>query len=154
MNNWFECKVKYDKIDEQSGKEKTVTEPYLVDALTHGEAEERIHKEMEAYISGEFEVTGVKKEKLADVFPFEGADRWYRCKVVYVDINEKSGREKKTGYNMLIMANDLKQACDNLESSLKEVIVPWEMKSVAESPILDIFPYEIEETKQQQSQSN
>lgn len=145
MNNWFECKVKYDKIDEQSGKEKTVTEPYLVDALSFTEAEERIHKEMEAYISGEFEVSGIKKEKLADVFPYEDADKWYKCKVVYVDVDEKSGKEKKTGYNMLIMANNLKQACDNLSESLKDIIIPWEMKSVAESPILDIFPYEVAE---------
>jgi hypothetical protein len=142
MNNWFECKVKYDKIDEQTGKEKSVTEPYLVDALSFTEAEERIHKEMEAYISGEFTVNGIKKEKLADVFPYESADKWYKCKVVYVDIDEKSGKEKKSGYQMLIMANTLQQACENLEKSLTGVIVPWELKSVAESPILDIFPYE------------
>jgi len=147
MNNWFECKVKYDKIDEQSGKEKTVTEPYLVDALSFTEAEERMHKQMEAYISGEFEVAGIKKEKLADVFPFDDADKWYKCKVVYVDVDEKTGKEKKSAYAMLVMANTLKQACDNLEECLKDVIIPWEMKSVAESPILDIFPYEVSDTE-------
>lgn len=142
MNNWFECKVRYDTIDEQSGKEKTVTEPYLVDALSFTEAEERIHKEMQAYISGDFDVAGIRKEKLADVFPIEGADKWYKCKVVYVDVDEKSGKEKKNAYSMLVMASNLKEACENLEDCLKDVIIPWELKSITESPILDIFPYE------------
>ena len=141
MSNWFECKVRYDKIDEQSGKEKTVTEPYLVDAMSFTEAEERIHKEMEAYISGDFEVSAIKREKLADVFHFEDSDKWYKCKVVYVDVDEKSGKEKKTAYPMLVMGNSIENATENIESSLKDIIVPWELKGINESKILDIFPY-------------
>ncbi|MBR5240421.1 MAG: DUF4494 family protein, partial [Muribaculaceae bacterium] len=33
MSNWFECKVKYDKIME-NGLPKSVSETYLVDALS------------------------------------------------------------------------------------------------------------------------
>jgi hypothetical protein len=35
---WYECKVKYRKIDE-NGIQKVVTEPYLVDALSFTEVE-------------------------------------------------------------------------------------------------------------------
>ena len=55
MNNWYECKVKYEKTLE-NGIQKKVTEAYLVDALSFTEAENRIIEEMKPYISGEFEV--------------------------------------------------------------------------------------------------
>ena len=59
MATWFECKVKYDKMTED-GSQKTVTEPYLVDALSFTEAEARITEEITPFISGEFKVTAVK----------------------------------------------------------------------------------------------
>jgi len=141
MSNWFECKVKYTKIDERSGKDKSVTNVYLVDAVSFTEAEERIHKQMEEIVSGEFEVTNIKREKLSDLFHFEEADMWYKCKVVYIDAEESSGKEKKSNHTMMITASNLKQAVENLEKSLKDVIIPWEIKSVVESPVHDIFPY-------------
>lgn len=52
---WFETKVRYDKTMED-GMPKKVIESYVVDALSFGEAEERITKEMSVYISGEFNV--------------------------------------------------------------------------------------------------
>lgn len=59
MSKWFECKVRYDKTQE-NGTIKKVTEPYLVDALSFTEAEARIIEELTPYISGEFEVAGIK----------------------------------------------------------------------------------------------
>lgn len=142
MNNWFECRVKYDKIDEQSGKEKTVTEPYLVDALSFTEAEERIHKYMEGAISGEFEIVGIKKEKLADVFPFKDADKWYKCKVVYVYVDEDTGKEKESSFTSVIRANNIDQARDRFYEKMKGVIVPFELKSVSETKIVDVLFHE------------
>lgn len=78
MNNWIECKVTYEKTLE-TGTQKKVTESYLVDAMSFAEAEARITKEMTPYITGEFEVNAVKKDKLAELFVGDG-DRYYRCK--------------------------------------------------------------------------
>ena len=49
---WFECKIAFEKVME-NGLQKKVTEKYVVNALSHSEAEERIKEEMSAYISGE-----------------------------------------------------------------------------------------------------
>ncbi|WP_290387099.1 DUF4494 family protein, partial [uncultured Muribaculum sp.] len=49
MSTWFECKVRYDKIQE-NGSAKKVNEPYLVDALSFTEAEARIIEEVTPYI--------------------------------------------------------------------------------------------------------
>lgn len=141
MTNWFECKVKYTKIDEVSGKDKTVSNVYLVDAVSFTEAEERIHKQMEELVSGEFEVTNIKREKLSDLFHLEDADIWYKCKVVYIDADESSGKEKKSNHTMMVSASSLKQAVENLEKCLKDVLIPWEIKSIVESSVDEIFPY-------------
>ena len=76
MQSLFECKVRYQKIDEQSGKDKKVTETYLFNAISFTEAESRIYKEMESLISGEFLVTNIRKANYADIFNFEDGDRW------------------------------------------------------------------------------
>ena len=43
---WYECKIKYRKLDEASGMLKVKTEPFLVDAISYTEAESRITEEM------------------------------------------------------------------------------------------------------------
>lgn len=138
----MKCTVKYDKIDEQSGKEKTVTEPYLVDALSFTEAEERIHKEMETFISGEFEVKGITRENIAEVFIIEDTDKFYECTASFADIDEKSGKEKATKHKFVIGGNSTQNAEENLKDKLKDIITPWEMKRNAESKIMDIFLHE------------
>ena len=60
MALWFECKVRYDKMQE-NGMVKKVNEPYLVDALTFTEAESRIVEEMKPFISGEYSISSEKK---------------------------------------------------------------------------------------------
>lgn len=142
MQNWFEVKVKYQKIDEQ-GKEKKVSEPYLVDALSFTEAEARMSKEMEPFVGSEFIVAGIKKANYTDLFPNEEGDRWFKCKVSFVSIDEEKGVEKKTANYMLVQANDLKGAWDNLQKGLEGMIVDFEVNAIQETMIMDIFPYEV-----------
>ena len=93
MSQWFECKVKYDRMME-NGVLKTVSEPYLVDALSFTEAEARITDKMQPYISGEFSVDTVKRVKLSDIFYNEAGDRWYKVKLDFITIDEKTEKEK------------------------------------------------------------
>jgi hypothetical protein len=143
MMNWFECKVRYHKIDERTGKEKIVNEPYLVDAITFGEAEERIFKEMEAYISGEFTVTNIRKANITDIFPNEeqGGDRWYKAKVTFMSIDEAAGKEKKVANHMMVCADSVEKATEAIKKGLDGMTVDFEVVSVAESPVMDYFAY-------------
>ena len=95
MSQWFECKVKYDRMME-NGVLKTVSEPYLVDALSFTEAEARITDKMQPFISGEFSVDTVKRVKLSDIFYNEAGDRWYKVKTNFITIDEKTAVEKRT----------------------------------------------------------
>ena len=71
---WFECKIKYEKVMED-GLQKQVVEQYAVDALSFAEAEQRITEEMSQYISGEFEVADVKKAAYKEVFFMQDGEK-------------------------------------------------------------------------------
>ena len=118
MNNWYECRVKFEKVLE-NGTQKKVTEVYLVDAMSFTEAENRIIEEMTPYISGEFEVTAVKKDRISEMFIDPDGDKWYRAKVMFITLDEKSGAEKKSASIMLIQAKDFQTAIKNLENGMK-----------------------------------
>ncbi len=142
VHNWFECKVKYVKIDER-GKESKVTEAYMVDAIDFTEAETRISKEMETLVQGTFIVTNLKKSNITEIVPSddESDDRWYKAKVAIIDADELTGKEKKSNQYSLVAAKDINTALSNLEQSMANYIVPFEIASLADTTFMDVFPY-------------
>lgn len=143
MSNWFECKVKYDKMME-NGLPKSVSEPYLVDALSFTEAEARIIEEMKPYISGEFTVADIKRVKLADIFFDETGDKWYKAKLNYITLDEKSGAEKRTSALMLVQAQDFATALSTVTAEMGTTMIDYEVASIAETAIMDVFRYDVE----------
>ncbi|WP_436416100.1 DUF4494 domain-containing protein [Petrimonas sp.] len=140
MHNWFECKVRYDKTLD-TGMIKTVTEPYLVDALSFTEAEARIIEEMQPYMSGEFTVSDIKRVKFSDTFFNETGDRYYKAKLYFITLDEKSGAEKKTAVNMLVQATTLKEAVETVEAEMGKTMIDYTLASVNETAIMDVFKY-------------
>lgn len=142
MHTWFECRIRYEKVME-NGMQKKVTEPYLVDALSFTEAEARIIEEMTPFISGEFAVRGVKLADYSELFSSEeeSADRWFKCKLAFTTLDEKSGVEKKTSTQVLVQAADLRDAVKKLDEGMKGTLVDYQIASISETPIMDIYPY-------------
>ena len=124
---------------------KKVTEPYLVDALSFTEAEARIIEEMTPFITGEFLVSDIKRANFS-VFPCEeeAADRWFKCKLVFITLDEKSGAEKKTSTQVLVQAADLRDAVKKLDEGMKGTMADYQIASVAETAIMDVYPYHAE----------
>lgn len=143
MHNWFECKVSYEKMME-NGMQKKVTEPYLVDALSFTEAEARIIEEIRPYITGEFVVADIKRARLSELFFNETGDRFYRIKVQFITLDEKSGAEKKTAAQMLAQASTLKEAIGVLEEGMKGTMADYTIASVVETQLMDVFPFSAE----------
>lgn len=138
MANWFECKVRYDKTQE-NGAVKKVNEPYLVDALSFTEAEARIIEERTPFISGEFSVSTVKRTRIAEIFYDENGDRWYLAKVAFITIDEKTAVEKKSATLILVQASTFRQALDNLLKGMEGTMADYEIQSIAETPLLDVY---------------
>ena len=142
IHNWFECSIRYEKTME-NGIQKKVTEKYLVDALSFTEAEARIIEEMTPFITGEFTVADIKRATYSELFPSdeEAADRWFKCKLMFITLDERSGVEKKTAAQILVQAADLRDAVKKLDEGMKQTMADYEIAAVAETAIIDVYPY-------------
>jgi len=140
---WFECKIRYEKVMED-GLQKKVTELYVVDALSFTEAEQRITEEMSSYISGTFEVADIKKAAYKEIFfsDDEQADRWYKTKLQFITIDEKTAKEKKSNVNYLVQAGTLNGAVKNIDSVMGGTMIDYVIASVAETQIMDVYEHE------------
>lgn len=145
MYNWFECKVSYDKTME-NGTQKKVTEPYLVDALSFTEAEARIIEELRPYIAGEFTIADIKRAKLSELFFNENGDRYFKAKVCFITLDEKSGTEKTTVANMLAQACDLREALQVVNKGMEGTMADYYISSLSATQIMDVFPYSSEKS--------
>ncbi|MEA4976343.1 MAG: DUF4494 domain-containing protein [Paludibacter sp.] len=140
MYNWFECKVKFEKTAEE-GKIVKVSESYLVDALSFTEAEERMIEEMKPFISGEFSVANIKRVKINEMFFYDDGDKWYRFKVNYITLDEEKGVEKKVPVAMMVQASEIGQALSRLLEGMKGSMADYEVVTITETLIMDVFKY-------------
>lgn len=138
MAQWIKTSVRFDKTME-NGAVKKVTEPYLVDALSFTEAEARIIEEVTPFISGDFTVSAVKKSKISEIFRDDMGDKWYLVKVAFITIDEKTAVEKRSVSQILVQANDFANAVENFNDGMKDTLADFEIVSVAETPIIDVF---------------
>lgn len=142
MHTWFQGKVRYEKVAE-NGMNKKVTEPYLVDALSFTEAEARLIEELTPFISGEFTVSDITRANYSELVSSdeESADRWFKCKLFFITLDEKSGCEKRTSTNILVQAADLRDAVKKLDEYMSSSLADYLIGSVAETAIMDVYPY-------------
>ncbi len=147
MALWFECKVRYDRMQE-NGTVKKVNEPYVVDALTFTEAESRIIEEITPYISGDFSISAVKKTKIAEIFFDETGDKYYQIKYNIITIDEKSGTEKRVAVLALQQASDLDTAIAVFRENMKGTMSDYDIASVIETQVMDVFPLNLEKKAQ------
>ena len=141
MVNYFLSTVRYEKTME-NGLNKTVSEQYLFDALSFTEAEARTIEELKPYISGEFSIPQIVKPRISELMLSEdvSADRYYKVKVSFITLDEKTGAEKKTAQFILVQASDFKNAYDRFIEGMKGSMADYEIVSIVETPILDYYP--------------
>lgn len=146
MATWFECKVKYDKLQDDGASVKPVTETFLVDALSFTEAESRIIEERKPFISGDFSLTAVKRTRISEIFFDEAADRYYMVKWLIVTIDEKPtaiGKpavEKKTAVYSLVQASTFEGALKAFMEGMSTTMADFEVAQINETPLLDVYP--------------
>ena len=148
MRVWFLCKVKYAK-ETEDGLLKSISEQYLVDAVSFTEAEAILYDRLGSQIRGDFQVTGISKSNIVDVFYYEDTETWYKCKITYMIADGENGKEKKVTQYMVVTAEDVKQAFDRIQESLSNMLVSFRVPDITESPIVEIFPFEKDEVTDQ-----
>ena len=166
--NWFICKIRYEKTMED-GLQKKVTETFVVDAVSFTEAEARIIEEMSAYISGEFEVIEIDRAVFKEIFFMEWAEkvldnddkkhqsledriqntdtRWYKSKLQFITIDEKTEKEKRSNVYYLVEGCSLESARRNIDEVMGGTMIDYSIASVSETPIIDVFEYKVKSDK-------
>jgi hypothetical protein len=148
-SNWFETAIRYDKTMED-GMTKKVIENYVVDALSFGEAEERITEEMSAYISGEFEVKNINPAAFKEVFFSENDndDRWYKAKLAFITIDEKTEKEKRSSVTYLVQAATLNGAVKNIDEVMGGTMIDYVISNISETKFMDVYEHVAKTQKQ------
>ena len=145
---WFETKIRYEKtIDD--GSQKKVSESYVVDALSFTEAENTIIEEMSAYISGDFKVTDLKQASYGEIFfsDVDSDDKWYKCKLQFITIDEKTEKEKRSNVTYLVQANNLPMAVKHVDEVMNGTMIDYAIVTVQETQIMDVFEHNSTKTK-------
>ena len=116
-------------------------EAYTVDALSFTEAEERITEEMSSYISGEFTVRNIAEASYKEIFfsDLPSADKWYKAKLQFITLDEKTEKEKRSNVYYLVQAASFMQAVKNIEEVMGTTMIDYVIASVAETAIMDVF---------------
>ena len=141
-STWFETKVRYDKrLDD--GQEKKVTEVFTIEAISFTEAEAKITEEISAYTSGETFIKAITRAPYSEVFFSEdnADDRWYRAKLAFLSIDERTEKEKRTNVVYLVQAASLDKARAYVKEVMDKTMVDYEVVSISETPLLDVFEH-------------
>lgn len=139
MANWFLGSIRFQKEDD-SGSLVTHNKKYLVDAVSFTEAEARLF-EIVTKSQPDFQLISLPKFKLSEVFFEENdSDTWYKAKVVYSSFDERSQKEKKTPFFMLINADNPKEAYEALNVKLGN-LGDYHIQDIVMTGINEVCPY-------------
>lgn len=142
MTEWFECKVSY-TTEDGNGKSTKVSENYLVDAINFIEAETRLVEKVREFIPGEFKVEAVKREKVYEIFRSEKeeGETWFKNKIEFITLDEKSGKEKKTAATVYLQTTEIGNVVKELNQYMKDTMSDYSILSITKTKILDVFEY-------------
>lgn len=144
VSKFFEVKIQYQKMQED-GKEKKVTEQYVVEAMSFTEAESRIAEEMLPYTDGDLDVVSEKIAPFNEIFISDRTDddKWFISKVAFITIDEKTAKEKKQTFRYLVQAATSENALDYTKTMLNQCLSDYSIDSVQDTPTLNVFLYEV-----------
>lgn len=148
------------KSARKRNKEK-VSELYLIQALTFGMAERAVQIKLAQYSAGEMDIVAIARknysEIIADKFGVaskidgdarkllgqENAssepDKWFKCKLNFITLDERSGKEKKVAQFFLVNANTAMIAHEIVDICMQNSVSDYEVEQVDETKILDVI---------------
>ena len=139
----YECGVRYNKTAD-NGMTKKVTELYLVDACSFAEAEARIIGELSYANSSDIDVVTIKRTNYSEIVEgLSSADKWFKAKLVFVTLDEKSGKERKQAVHFIVHASGITKAHSSVVEHMKGSVMDYEVATLDETKIIDLFRYKV-----------
>ena len=157
---WYQVKARLDRVQE-NGTKKKVSELYLVQALTFGIAERVVQSELAQYSSEEIDIVAIARKNYSEIITdkfgmaskIDGdarkllgqknasteADKWFKCKLNFITLDERSGKEKKVAQFFLVNANTAMAAHELVDNFMQSSVSDYEVEQVDETKILDVI---------------
>lgn len=147
---WFETRVRYEKTMED-GKQKQVTEQYVVDAFTFTEAEATITEEISHYVSGEFAIKAISPASYGEIFfsDLPADDKWFKVRLTFITLDEKSGKEKQSSVGYLVQGASVNSAIKHVDEVMGETMIDYIIAAVSETKIMDVFEHQVKAKKEE-----
>lgn len=140
--NWYQVKVRLERT-QQDGTKKKVSEEYLVQAFSFSIAEQRVQEEVAPTAQGEFDIVAVARKNFSEIITSklgsEIADKWYKCKINFITIDEVNGKEKKTSSYFLVQSSSALTAHKSVDEFMRDSMSDYEVEQVDETKILEVF---------------
>lgn len=135
--NFFEVVVKVLQTQED-GSEKKVREVYAIEASSFTEAEALITEEMKPY--KEYDIVNINPTPYKEIFLSDNAndENFFKAKLEFITVNEKTEKEKRTKVVYLIQALSIKTAQHYIENIMGSVQLDYRNVAIVESPVLDV----------------
>lgn len=137
-----QVKVRLDRVQED-GSTKQVSEVYLVETAHFGVAERTVQEEIAPTASGDFDIVAIARKSYEEIIASklgeEISDRWYKCKVNLITLNERNGREVKTPSYFLVQSASALTAHKAVDEFMSDSISDYDVEQVEETKILEVF---------------
>lgn len=135
--NFYEVVVKHQKTKED-GTETMIKETICTKAYSFSEAEKNTMTGMMP--EADLTIQNINPAPYHEIFMSDNAEDecFFKCKVVFLTIDEITEKEKKTKTSYLVQASSTKKAQCYLEKALSD-ICDYKIESVAKSSVTDIF---------------
>ena len=135
-----QVKVRLNRVQED-GSTKQVSEVYLVETAHFGVAERTVQKEIAPTASGNFDIVAISRKNYAEVLrgQEDAAEKWFHCRLNMITLDEKSGREKKSPFDLLVNADTAMDAHKCVDEHMRGSISDYVVEKVEETKILEVF---------------
>lgn len=143
-SKWFEVKLRYDKVHD-NGSEKKVTESFVIEAFSFGEAEKIALEFLGSLVSGEIKVININPTKFNEVIfdEEESCDRYYKAKLQFITLDEKTGKEKPKHFYYLVQASSFDNSKDTIRKMKQSTLIDYQIAAVSETKIIDVVEHKL-----------
>ena len=142
MTEYFECSTSFEGLD-KNGKEKTMKELCLIQAISYTDAEAFANNEYKAQINcGDLAIDKLAKVKIANIIRDGNAeDTWYKVTITYTDDNNKG-----TNQVVMVQSNTFEAVLGIIKNYEKETVLDWEIIKIEKSKVVEVHKCETDLT--------
>lgn len=137
----FEVGVRMERTLENGGQAK-VLEQFVVDALSFTEAEASTTKEVSVY-GTITDIVTIKRSRCTELIGDDSKEKWFKAKVNYITLNEKTGKEKKTPNYYFVNANTITDAKKSVDDFFRATLIDYSIATLDETKVLDVFRHDL-----------